>query len=492
MLEQIDYDFKTQPFNHQRDALEESWYKTYHAYFMEMGTGKSKVLIDEIGGYFLQGKIDSALIIAPKGVYRNWERGEIPTHLPDEIPYTVAAWRAPSEMTKDDKKKLKDIIYPNGKLRILLMNIEALSGSVGIKYVTQFLHRNRTLLAIDESTTIKTPTASRTKNAIKISKLAKIRRIMTGSPVTKNPLDVYAQLEFLSPNITRQNYWAFKSRYAVMVRRNFGTRSTNLVVGFQRLPELNTIIDQYSYRVLKEDCLDLPEKIYTTRTISLTTEQVKAYEEMRRFNITEMDGKTMTSLSTLAALIRLHQITCGHITFDDGTTKEIKSNRMNELLNILDEVDGKVIIWANYRFDIKNIQQTLSEKFGSDSVATYYGDTKDKDRQDIVEKFQDKNSSLKYFVGNPSTGGYGLTLTAAHTVVYYSNSYDLEKRMQSEDRAHRIGQVNKVTYVDMIAEGTVDEKIVRSLRSKIDIASEVMGEDVKNWVIEPIKKRKES
>ncbi len=487
-----EYNFKTKPYAHQLEALKQAYNKEYYAFFMEMGTGKSKVLIDEIGGYFLQGKIDSALIIAPKGVYRNWERGEIPTHLPDEIPYTVAAWRAPSEMTKDDKKKLKDIIYPNGKLRILLMNIEALSGSVGIKYVTQFLHKNNTLLAIDESTTIKTPTASRTKNAIKISKLAKVRRIMTGSPVTKNPLDVYAQLEFLSPNITRQNYWAFKSRYAVMVRRNFGTRSTNLVVGFQRLPELNTIIDQYSYRVLKEDCLDLPEKIYTTRTISLTSEQVKAYEEMRRFNITEMDGKTMTSLSTLAALIRLHQITCGHVTFDDGDTKEIKSNRMNELLNILEEVDGKVIIWANYRFDIKKIQQTLSEKFGSDSVATYYGDTKDRDRQDIVEKFQDKNSSLKYFVGNPSTGGYGLTLTAAHTVVYYSNSYDLEKRMQSEDRAHRIGQVNKVTYVDMIAEGTVDEKIVRSLRSKIDIASEVMGEDVKNWVIEPIKKRKES
>jgi len=487
-----EYNFKTKPYAHQLEALKQAYNKEYYAFFMEMGTGKSKVLIDEIGGYFLQGKIDSALIIAPKGVYRNWERGEIPTHLPNEIPHTVAAWRAPSEMTKDDKKKLKDIIYPNKTLRILLMNIEALSGSVGIKYVTQFLHKNRTLLAIDESTTIKTPTASRTKNAIKISKLAKVRRIMTGSPVTKNPLDVYAQLEFLSPNITRQNYWAFKSRYAVMVRRNFGTRSTNLVVGFQRLPELNTIIDQYSYRVLKEDCLDLPEKIYTTRTISLTSEQVKAYEEMRRFNITEMDGKTMTSLSTLAALIRLHQITCGHVTFDDGDTKEIKSNRMNELLNILEEVDGKVIIWANYRFDIKKIQQTLSEKFGSDSVATYYGDTKDRDRQNIVEKFQDKNSSLKYFVGNPSTGGYGLTLTAAHTVVYYSNSYDLEKRMQSEDRAHRIGQVNKVTYVDMIAEGTVDEKIVRSLRSKIDIASEVMGEDVKNWVIEPIKKRKES
>ena len=180
------------------------------------------------------------------------------------------------------------------------------------------------------------------------------------------------------------------------------------------------------------------------------------------------------------------------MTFDDGETKEIKSNRMNELLNILEETDGKVIIWANYRFDIKNIENTLAEKFGPECVSTYYGDTKDKDRQDIVDRFQDKDSKLKYFVGNPSTGGYGLTLTAAHTVVYYSNTYDLEKRMQSEDRAHRIGQVNKVTYIDMIAEGTVDEKIVQSLRSKIDIATEVMGEEIKKWVIEPIKKRKES
>ena len=487
-----EYNFKTKPYAHQLEALKNSFNKEYYAFFMEMGTGKSKVLIDEIGGYFLRGKIDSAIIIAPKGVYRNWERGELPTHLSDDVPHTIAAWKAPSEMTKDDKKKLKDIVQPNGKLRIVLMNIEALSGSVGIKYATHFLNRNISLLAIDESTTIKTPTASRTKNAIKISKLAKFKRIMTGSPVTKNPLDVYSQLEFLSPDILRKNYWAFRSRYAVLVRRNFGARSTQLVVGFQRLPELNEIIDQHSFRVLKEDCLDLPEKIYTRRFVSLTKEQVQAYEEMRRFNITEVDGKTMTSLSTLAALIRLHQITCGHITFDDGETKEIKNNRMNELLNILEETDGKIIIWANYRFDIKNIERTLSEKFGPESVATYYGDTKDRDRQDIVDRFQDKNSKLKYFVGNPSTGGYGLTLTAAHTVVYYSNTYDLEKRMQSEDRAHRISQVNKVTYIDMIAEGTIDEKIVQSLRSKIDIASEVMGEEIKNWVIEPIKKRKES
>ena len=485
-----EYKFKTKPYDHQLKALEKSWDKEYYGLFMEMGTGKSKVLIDEIASLYMRGKISAALIVAPKGVYRNWEKGEIPTHMPDEIPLHVAAWKAPSEMTIQDKKDLKEILIPNGRLRVLLMKGEAFSGTKGSKFAAQFLHKSNTLMAIDESTTIKTPSAARTKNVLKIGKLAKYRRIMTGSPVTKNPLDVYSQLEFLSDQILRQNYWAFRSRYAIMRNVNFGPRSTQLVVGFQRIPELNTIVENHSYRVLKEDCLDLPDKVYEKRFVSLTPEQVKAYEEMRRFNMTELEGETMTSLSSLTALIRLHQISCGHIALDSGETKALKRNRMNELLNVLDEVEGKVIIWASYRFDLKHIEETLKNKFGEESTGSYFGDSKDKDRQNIVERFQDKNSKLKYFVGNPSTGGYGLTLTAAHTVIYYSNTYDLEKRMQSEDRAHRIGQVNKVTYIDLISEGTVDEKIVQSLRSKIDIASAVMGEDVKQWLIEPVNKRR--
>ena len=485
-----EYIFKTKPYEHQFKALKKSWDREFYGLFMEMGTGKSKVLIDEIASLYLRGTITAALIIAPKGVYRNWERGELPTHMPDQVPTLVAAWKAPSEMSKKDKEDLKNILIPNGKLRILLMNVEAFSSTKGTKYAAQFLHKSSALMAVDESTTIKTPSASRTKNVLRVGKLAQYRRIMTGSPVTKNPLDIFSQLEFLSPTILKQNYWAFRSRYALMRNVNFGPRSTQLVVGFQRLPELNKVVEQHSYRVLKEDCLDLPDKVYEKRFVSLTPEQVKAYEEMRRFNMTELEGEVMTSLSSLTALIRLHQISCGHVTLDSGETKALKSNRMNELLNVLDEVEGKVIIWASYRFDLKHIEEILKNKFGEESTASYFGDTKDKDRQDIVERFQDKNSKLKYFVGNPSTGGYGLTLTAAHTVIYYSNTYDLEKRMQSEDRAHRIGQVNKVTYIDLISEGTVDEKIVQSLRSKIDIASAVMGEDVKEWLIEPIKKRR--
>ena len=482
--------FKTKPYAHQVKALKLCGGQEYYGLFMEMGTGKSKVLIDEIAALYLKGKITGALIIAPKGAYRNWEKGEIPTHMPDNVPIDMAIWKAPSEMSITDKNTIKRILQPNGKLRIFLMNVEALSSKIGTQVAYKFLKGNPSMMAIDESTTIKTPTASRTKNALKLSTHAKFRRILTGSPVTKNPLDVYAQLEFLSPKILYMNYWAFRSRYAVMVKRNFGSRFTNLVVGFQRIPELNKIIEQHSYRVLKEDCLDLPDKIYQRRFIQLTPEQIKAYEEMRRFNVTEMEGRSITSLSTLAALIRLHQITCGHLSFDDGETKALKNNRISELLNILEESTGKVIIWANYRFDIREIERTLAEKFGEDSCASYYGATKDKDRQETIERFQNRESSLRFFIGNPQTAGYGLTLHAAHTVVYYSNTYDLEKRIQSEDRVHRIGQTNKVTYIDMIAEGTIDEKIVQSLRNKIDIATEVMGEDVKQWVIEPIRKRK--
>ena len=132
-----------------------------------------------------------------------------------------------------------------------------------------------------------------------------------------------------------------------------------------------------------------------------------------------------------------------------------------------------------YRYDIQEIEKTLGEKYGKDTVATYYGDTKDSIRQSIVDRFMDPKDNLRFFVGNPKTGGYGLTLTSSHTVVYYSNDYSLEVRLQSEDRAHRIGQTSKVTYVDLMADHTIDEKIVKALNAKIDLASQVMGEDPK-------------
>ncbi len=204
---------------------------------------------------------------------------------------------------------------------------------------------------------------------------------------------------------------------------------------------------------------------------------------MKKFAVAELEGKTMTAFSVLTQLMRLHQITCGHITLDDGTVKEIKSNRLKELLNVLEEVDGKVIIWANYRYDIRTITKELEKRYGRSAVANLYGDTPMDDRDQIISDFQDKEAPLTFLVANPKTGGYGLTLTASHTVIYYSNSYDLEIRLQSEDRAHRIGQKEKVTYVDLISEKTIDEFIVKNLRAKINLATKVLGEDLKKWLI---------
>jgi SNF2 family DNA or RNA helicase len=179
--------------------------------------------------------------------------------------------------------------------------------------------------------------------------------------------------------------------------------------------------------------------------------------------------------------MRLHQITCGHFTSDDGATQPIENNRIKEMMDVIEDMDGKAIIWAHYQYDITSIIKAIAEKYGEDSIVDYYGLTPQEERQPNIKRFQD-DPKCRFIVGTPSTGGYGITLTAANTVIYYSNGYDLEKRLQSEDRAHRIGQKKPVTYVDINAEETVDEKIVKALRKKISIASEVLGEELRSWI----------
>ena len=478
----MDYKFKTEPYEHQLTALGASHNRENFALFMEMGTGKSKVLIDNIAMLYDKGKINAALIVAPKGVYHNWERQELPIHMPAHVLYQIITW-SPVE-TKKQQAALKKLFIHDEDLVIFLMNIEAFSTKKGMRIAEKFLLAHSALMAIDESTTIKSPTASRTKSVLKLRVLAKYRRILTGAPVTKSPLDLYTQCFFLDPDLLDfSSYYTFKNRYAIMVDRNVGTHSFKHVMGYQRLDELNGKLNDFSYRVLKEDCLDLPEKVYMKRMITLTPEQKRMYGEMKKFALSELEGKKITATSVLAKLVRLHQITCGHLTLDDGDIRTLKNNRIKELLDILEETDGKIIIWAVYRHDIKEITKILSERYGANAVESFFGDTLDRDRQDIIDRFQDRESDLRFFVGNPKTGGYGLTLTASHTVIYYSNSYDLETRLQSEDRAHRISQDKKVTYIDLITEGTVDELIVKNLRGKINLATKIMGEDLKKWLI---------
>ena len=387
-----------------------------------------------------------------------------------------------SNITKKQQEHLDMLFMPGLGLHILIMNVEALSTDKGVNFARKFLSSHNTLMAIDESTTIKTPTAKRTKNIISLGKLAKYRRIMTGSPVTKNPLDLYTQCLFLDPYLLNfQSYYAFRNRYAIMKTMHVRGRSIQVVHKFQNLNELSETVKTFSDRVLKEDCLDLPPKIFMKRHVALTPDQKKIYDQMKKQAIAVLNGKVTSTMTVLTQLMRLHQITCGHFTADDGTTQSVDSNRIKELMGVLDETEGKAIIWANYQLSVGEIIQAIIKEYGEDSYVHYYGLTSQEERQDNIRKFQN-DPKCRFLVGTPQTGGYGITLTQAHTVIYYSNSYDLEKRLQSEDRAHRIGQTKTVTYIDLIAEDTVDEKIVKALRDKINIASEVMGEELKDWI----------
>ncbi len=476
----MNYKFKTQPYEHQLKALTMSWDKEYFAYFMEMGTGKPKVLIDNIAMLYDKGKINGALIVAPKGVVGTWYLNQIPDHLPDHIEHKNVLWKP--NITRKQNLRLKSLFETGTDLHILIMNVEAFSTTKGCEFAKKFLDSHRTLMAVDESTTIKNPDAKRTKNICNLSILSKYRRILTGSPVTKSPLDLYKQCDFLKEELLGHgSYYTFRTRYAIMKTANFGGKSIQIVVGYKNLNELSEKLRPFSYRVLKDDCLDLPDKIYMKRTVQLSSEQKKVYEQMKQMALAEMNGKMMSTATVLTQLMRLHQITCGHFTADDGSIQKIKSNRLDELMDVLEEIEGKVVIWAHYQNDVETIVEHLKKKYGDNSIVDYYGRTRPENRQSNIDKFQ-KDEGCRFFIGTPATGGYGITLTQASNVIYYSNGYDLEKRMQSEDRAHRIGQKKSVTYVDMIADDTVDEKIVKSLRKKVNIATQIMGEELKQWI----------
>jgi SNF2 family DNA or RNA helicase len=475
------YKFKTKPFAHQLKALEMSWDKKVFAYFMEMGTGKSKVLIDNMSMLYDKGLINGALIIAPKGVYKNWFDSEIPTHMATHIEKKMVLWE--SSAGKSKEKELNVLFESSHDFHILIMNVEALSTKKGKQFAERFLNCHKTLMAIDESTTIKNPGAIRTKTIISLGKNVLYKRILTGSPVTKSPLDLYTQCWFLDPwLLDQQSYYSFRTRYALTRKINVSGRQVEIVVGYRNLGELSEKLKPFSHRVLKDDCLDLPPKTYMKRTIQLSEEQSKVYKQMKEIALATLNGKMTTTHNVITQLMRLHQITCGHFKSDDGATQTLKSNRLDELMDVLSEMEGKAVIWAHYRYDIEVIVDAIKKEYGDKSVVTYYGDTSTEDRQKAIKLIQDPNSSVRFIVGTPQTGGYGITLTGASTMIYYSNGYDLEKRQQSEARIDRIGQTKNMTYIDIIAEGTVDEKIVKALRTKVNIATEVLGEELKDWI----------
>ena len=472
------FPYKTTPYEHQRNALNQSAEKTQWAYFMEMGTGKTKVTIDNMAYLFLQRKITAALIIAPKSVYTNWET-EIEVHMPDVIKYKIFKWNL-------DKPKDYFKLEESKDLKIFLINVEALSTKRGFEGCVEYLSKNKlNFVALDESTTIKNRSAKRTKNILALQKLSLVRRILTGSPITKSPLDLYTQCQFLSPELLGfSSYLAFRNRYAEMTDIPVGSgRYISVPKYYKRLEELETKLKQFSTRIRKDQCLDLKPKVRQKRYIELEGDSKKIYERLRTSALAIVEDSTISFSNKLTEIIKLHQVCNGFSKDDDGQILELHKSKINALDEILEETDGKVIIWANYIYNIKEIISFLEKKYGKESVVSIYGAIDVQTRKKAVEKIQ-KDPKVRFLVGNPTTGGFGLTLTAVNTVIYFSNNYNLEVRMQSEDRAHRMGQKGTVVYIDIVAKNTLDEAIMKSLTSKGQVAAKTLGEeDLRSWLL---------
>ncbi len=469
------YQYKTKPYQHQRDALNKGALSKNYAYFMEMGTGKTKVIIDNVAYLYQHKEIKEVIVIAPNSVYRNWVQ-EISDHSPI-TPY-IWCWKVNKEKELIRAGRSNELIY-------ILMNVEALSHKSGQRWLHQRLNLNGTfsMMVIDESTTIKSPTALRTKAICKLSTAVKYRRILTGSPVTKSPLDLYTQCAFLSKELLGfESYYTFRARYAVMQQIELGGRQILMPKYYTNLDELEMKLKTFSFRVTKDQCLDLPPKVYMQRDVHLTPEQKNIYETLKIKARATIADDTVSFANKLVEILRLHQICNGFLKTDKGEIHTFKNNpKLKELLRILEEADGKSIIWATYVHNIESIKQTLEDLYGKDSVVSIYGKDSVENRKLAVEDFQ-HNDRCRFLVGNPSTGGYGLTLTAARNVIYFSNSYNLEVRKQSEDRAHRIGQKNKVNYIDLIVPNSIEMMIISALKRKIKLSAQTLGEEVKKWL----------
>jgi SNF2 family DNA or RNA helicase len=373
---------------------------------------------------------------------------------------------------------------PN-KLTFVLMNVEALSHASGKKWLESKLqkHGMRSMIILDESTSIKNLKASRTKAIIKIGQLARFKRILTGSPITKSPLDLFSQCAFLDKKLLGyENFTVFKSKYAVMYSIERGGYSIQIPKYYVNLEELEFKLKNFSYRVRKKDCLDLPEKMYVQRYVDMPEEQRQAYDRLKITAMTIMQDEEVSYNNKLTELLKLQQVTNGFVKTDEGNIVDFKTNaKLKELMSIIEETQDKCIIWANYVHNIESIKSKLAETYGTDSVVSIYGKDSVEDRNQAVENFQNKDE-YRFLVGNPTVGGYGLTLTAAKYVIYFSNSYNLEVRQQSEDRAHRIGQKSQVTYIDIICRDTIDQMVLHNLENKIELSAKTLGEQVQKWL----------
>ncbi len=500
---------KTQGMKHQLIALKrmavhektfrDMYGESFFALHMEMGTGKTWVFLAWTEKLHKQGKIDGLLIIAPRGVHTNWVLREIPQHL--EVEHIARSWRTGAG--KREREEMADAlslpksntVKKSGKLRILAMNIDAICTKEGFAFAKKFCQSFKVMIVMDEATRIKNEGTLRHERATALGRYVNYRYEGAGLPVTNKPNDLFGQFEWLQSGLlgttsyrafvaeynvllNPQEDWAFKKmieknprmRYAQIVKKDDITGKPI----YRNLDKLNKLIAPHAYRILKKECTDLPDKIFKQVFFELTPKQRAVYKTMEDDLRYEMDDGTIQGVAKLNVISKLQQITSGFVLLKDGSSavfQEQDNPRLKALKDLMEDFeDKKVIVWAWFKEEIKAIA-ALMEQLGRKPVQ-YHGGISDKDRNVAIDSFQTGDSDT--FIGNQASGGIGITLTAASDAIYYSNTYNLEHRAQSEDRNHRTGQRNQVTYYDLIAEDTVDDTVSLALQTKTDLVAAVL------------------
>ncbi len=507
---QDDFPFVFKPMKHQveewahRDAF-------VRGYLWDPGTGKSKAAIDKMAYLFMTDKIDTVIIMAKKGEYTNWKYTELPEHMPteerlallDEVGRSAEDWKEieiPRHMPKGidyqcevyrsnmkewEKQQIRDLVKPSTSLRILNINAESMiheGGQVARAFAKS--RKKGLLFILDESTLAKSHKSARSKAIYKLRDSARYKIIMTGTFSPNSPLDVWGQALVLGEGLMgTTSFFSYKAEYCVEEKQYFGTRSFNKVVGYKNLDKLNKRIKTFASIKERHECFDLPPKIYKKIVVPLTDEQEQMYSDMRDMAFAEFgDGIVVESASAMEIISKMDQIAVGQLKLDDGTYRILSNNRVEAVMTQLEDSKAKGILWCNYRGMLEHMFEEMRKAYGTAKVGRFYGGVKDAEREETVKSFQNPEGAIQWIVANQQSLGYGRTLTQGKENHYISNGYNLEHRLQSEDRTMRLGQTDSVLYNDYYARGTVNEKIFVSLRAKKNVMAEILGTSIRKWI----------
>jgi len=461
---QTEYKPRIKLRDYQEKALALSSERNSYAYFLEMGLGKSAIAISNIGMLVKAGKLTGVLILSPKGVHRQWLDEQFPEHMDESINWKGLLWKG---LKLDIKKGSEDVT-------VLSMNIDAIRTQNGNKLAKDFLflHTNKNMIVIDESHLIKTASAQRTKMAWGLGSLAKYRRIMTGTPISKNVADLWSQFKFLDERILGHRYFvSFRSQYCIM-----GGFENRQIVGQKNTEELYSQISPHCFRLTKSEAIDLPEKIYVKRRYEMNEECNRHYQQLKKTFMTQLsDGSIVDVPNAVSCLVRLQQVLSGYLPTEDENFEVFSDDRVNQLLEIVRQTSGPMVVWARFTQDILRIVEALNKEEGKNAAVAYYGGNVN-DRDESVKLFL--SNKARFFVSNPAAGGTGLNLQSSgcQTVVYYNNDFNYITRMQSEDRTHRLGTKGAVTYFDLVAEKSVDRSILKNLGAKKSVSRLTLDE----------------